>query len=158
MGRCCGLSERMSVGRRAWWTAGVAVVAGAGVWALLRFGVPIWLTDKEHPARPVLEALSWLAGIGGLAVAVGALVMARRQSQSANHADASTPSTSMSQTATYGSAIVHGNVTGGAGGGPTVGVNFGQVAGPPDPIGPTRGQARPRRASEGPERPGSPEA
>ncbi|WP_167976376.1 hypothetical protein [Lentzea indica] len=44
----------VSVGRRAWWTAGVALASGAGVWALLRFGVPIWLTDKEHPARPVL--------------------------------------------------------------------------------------------------------
>lgn len=139
----------------------MAVAAGAGVWALLRFGVPIWLTDKEHPARPVLEALSWIAGIGGLVVAVGALVVARRQGQPADHAGASAPSApspSMSQTATDGSAIVHGNVTGGAGGGPAVGVNFGQVGGPPDPTGPTRGEARPRRASEGPDRPGSPEA
>ncbi|WP_143023051.1 hypothetical protein [Lentzea jiangxiensis] len=136
----------------------MAVVAGAGVWALLRFGAPIWLIDKEHPARPVLEALSWIAGIGGLVVAVVALVVARRQGRPADLAGASAPSPSVSQTATDGSAIVHGNVMGGAGGGPTVGVNFGQVGGPPDPTGPTRGQARPRRTPEGPDRPGSPAA
>lgn len=136
----------------------MAVAAGAGVWALLRFGAPIWLTDKEHPVRPVLEALSWIAGIAGLVVAVGALMVARRQGQPADHAGASATSPSMSQTATHGSAVLHGNVTGGAGGGPTVGVNFGQVGGPPDPTEPTRGQARPRRASGGPHQSRSPEA
>ncbi len=68
------------VGRsRAWWVAGGALAGGGLVWAVLRFGVPVFLTDENHPARPTLEALSWIAGIGGLAVAVVALVVAMRQ-------------------------------------------------------------------------------
>jgi len=68
------------VGRsRAWWVAGGAFAGGGVVWAVLRFGVPVFLTDEHHPARPALEALSWIAGIGGLAVAVVALVVATRQ-------------------------------------------------------------------------------
>jgi len=68
------------VGRsRAWWVAGGALAGGGAVWAVLRFGVPVFLTDENHPARPTLEALSWIAGIGGLAVAVVALVVAMRQ-------------------------------------------------------------------------------
>lgn len=68
------------VGRgRAWWVAGGALAGGGVVWAVLRFGVPVFLTDENHPARPTLEALSWVAGIGGLAVALVALVVAMRQ-------------------------------------------------------------------------------
>jgi hypothetical protein len=53
-----------------WRVAGGAVVGGGVVWAVLRFGVPVFLTDEHHPVRPPLEALSWIAGIGGLVVAV----------------------------------------------------------------------------------------
>ncbi|MFE2756374.1 hypothetical protein ACFXGA_30685 [Actinosynnema sp. NPDC059335] len=47
------------------------------MWAVLRFGVPAFPTDEKHAARPVVEALSWLAGIAGLVVAVVALTVAR---------------------------------------------------------------------------------
>ena len=42
-------------------------------------GTLAWLEDERHPARPVVEALSWVAGIGGLVIAVVALVVAVRQ-------------------------------------------------------------------------------
>jgi hypothetical protein len=123
--------------RRALWTAGLSAVVGTGVWAVLKFGVPAWLTDDKNPVRPVLEALSWIAGIGGLMIAIAALVVARRQASQADNAQIGTnPPTS--QTAANSGVTLHGNVTGGAGGGPAIGVNFGHVAGMPDPTVPTR--------------------
>lgn len=142
----------VDVWRRAWWTAGVAVIVGAGMWALLRFGALSWLGNDQHPARPVIEGLSWLAGIGGLVVAVWALMVARRQNQTAT-----ATGTSLTQTATGGGVVWNGDVTGGSGSGPTIGMNFGQAGGPPGPTGPTRGQAQPRRSS-GPQGSRSPEA
>lgn len=96
------------------------------MWALLRFGVPVFLSDADHPARPALEALSWIAGIASLLVAVVALIVALRQSGS------STP------TATHGGIVFTGNVTGGSGSGPTTGVH---VEHPPDPPSPARPRA-----------------
>ncbi|GAA2996137.1 hypothetical protein [Actinokineospora diospyrosa] len=55
-----------------------ALVVGGATWAVVRFGVPVWLTNRDHPLRPVLEALSWVAGIAGLLVAIGALVASTR--------------------------------------------------------------------------------
>ncbi|MCP2249538.1 hypothetical protein [Lentzea aerocolonigenes] len=117
----------MTAGKnRAWWVCGGAIVCGGAVWALLRFGVPVVLSDANHPARPALEALSWIAGIASLLVAVVALIVALRQSGS------STP------TATHGGIVFTGNVTGGSGSGPTTGVH---VEHPPDPPSPARPQA-----------------
>lgn len=106
------------------------------MWAVLRFGVPVFLTDETHAARPVLEALSWIAGIGGLVVAVVALVVALRQGRdrAATH-EVVTPATP--QTATDGGVIFTGDVTGGSGPGSTTGVHIGRVGGPPDPPVPT---------------------
>jgi hypothetical protein len=130
----------VTLGRRsrAWWVAGGALVGGGAGWAVLRFGVPAFLTDEKHPARPVLEALSWIAGIAGLVVAVVALVVALRQERDRTDLrEAVTPAAS--QTATGGGVIFTGNVTGGSGSGPTTGVHVGQVGGPPlDPPEPAR--------------------
>lgn len=129
----------MTAGRgRAWWVAGGALVGGAAVWAVLRFGVPVFLTDEKHEARPVLEALSWIAGIAGLLVAVAALAVALRQGRRHRTAvqDAPTPTPAAPQMATRGGVIFTGHVTGGSG--PTTGVHVGQVAAPPDPLVPTR--------------------
>jgi hypothetical protein len=57
------------------------------LWAVLRFGVLAWLSDKNHPVRPVVEALSWVAGVAGFVVALVALMLTRRQAREA--ADAS---------------------------------------------------------------------
>jgi hypothetical protein len=126
------------VGRsRAWWVVGGALVGGGVVWAVLRFGVPVFLADEAHTARPVLEALSWIAGIGGLVVAVVALVVALRQGR--NRAAAREAATSPAvQTAIGGGVVFTGDVTGGSGPGPTTGVHIGGVGGPPDPPVPTR--------------------
>lgn len=123
----------MVAGRsRAWWVAGAALFGGGVVWAVLRFGVPVFLTDEKHAARPALEALSWLAGIGGLVVAVVALVVALRQGR--DHAsDQGTSAPVATQSATGGGVAFHGNVTGGSGSGSTTGVRIGHVSGPPDP-------------------------
>ncbi|WP_156077212.1 hypothetical protein [Saccharothrix sp. NRRL B-16314] len=43
----------MTVDRaRAWWLAGGALVCGGAVWVVLRFGVPVVLTDVRHPTAP----------------------------------------------------------------------------------------------------------
>ncbi|WP_158853173.1 hypothetical protein [Saccharothrix deserti] len=126
------------VGRsRAWWVAGGALVGGGVVWAVLRFGVPVFLADEAHSARPVLEALSWIAGIGGLVVAVVALAVASRQGRDRTAAREVAPPPA-SQTATGGGVILTGGVTGGSGSGTTTGVHIGQIGGPPDPPVPTR--------------------
>ncbi|MFG1774597.1 hypothetical protein ACGFIX_33880 [Nocardia salmonicida] len=65
---------------RVWWLAGGSVAGGLMVWGALRFGVKQWLADADHPARPILEAVSWLGGIGGFLVAAIALIIAARQS------------------------------------------------------------------------------
>ncbi|WP_133906686.1 RIP homotypic interaction motif-containing protein [Actinophytocola oryzae] len=65
------------------------MTGGLVVWAALRFGVLAWLGDEKHPARPVMEALSWIAGIIGLAFAVAALVVAIRQERRSADADTS---------------------------------------------------------------------
>jgi hypothetical protein len=54
-------------GRRAWWlAAGVAgaTVGGVAVWAAINRDLFTWLVDDTHPARKVLEALGFVAGIG----------------------------------------------------------------------------------------------
>lgn len=117
----------MTAGKsRAWWVAGGAVVCGGAVWALLRFGVPVFLSDQNHPARPALEASSWIAGIASLLVAFVALIVALRQGGSGTPA------------VTHGGIVFTGNVTGGSGSGPTTGVH---VEHPPDPPSPARPQA-----------------
>ncbi|MFC6091602.1 hypothetical protein [Saccharothrix lopnurensis] len=117
-------------------------VLGGVVWALLRFGVPVVLTEEEHPARPVVEALSWFAGIAGLLVAVAALVVAVRQRSRDNIEVGDEPSSASSaartQTATGGGVVFTGDVTGGSGSGATTGVHIGGVEGPPDPPAPAR--------------------
>ena len=126
------------VGRnRAWWVTGGAAVGGGVVWAALRFGVPVFLTDEQHPARPILEALSWIAGIGGLAVAVVALAVALRQRpDSVDPYPAANPPAP--QTATAGGVVFTGTVTGGSGSGTTTGVHVEGIQTPPDPSAPTR--------------------
>ncbi|MEV6827580.1 hypothetical protein [Amycolatopsis sp. NPDC051102] len=119
--------------------AGGVAAGGVVVWAVLRFGLLAWLGDKGSNARPVVEALSWLAGIGGLLVGVAALVIAVRQGR-ATAADASAAEPVPSQSASNQGVIITGGVSGNSGSGPTVGVNFGQVGGaPPDPPPPARG-------------------
>jgi hypothetical protein len=120
-----------------WRVAGGAVVGGGVVWAVLRFGVPVFLTDEHHPVRPPLEALSWIAGIGGLVVAVVALLVAARQGRDDTTVRPVT-SPSAPQTASGGGVIFNGTVTGGSGAGVTTGVHVGQVGSLPDPPKPTR--------------------
>lgn len=113
----------MVAGRsRAWWVVvGVGALLGGGVvWAVLRFGVPAFLTDEKHAARPALEALSWLAGIGGLVVAAVALAVALRQGRT-HASDRDTPVSAVTQAATGHGVVLTGNVTGNSGSGPTVG-------------------------------------
>jgi hypothetical protein len=74
--------------RRAWWVAGWSVASGIVLWATLRFGALAWLSDKDHPTRPVVEAMSWVAGVAGFVVALVALMLARRQARDAADADA----------------------------------------------------------------------
>ncbi|MEU4446535.1 hypothetical protein AB0K14_21065 [Actinosynnema sp. NPDC050801] len=131
------------VGRsRSWWAAGGALVGGGGVWAVLHCGVPVLLTDEKHPVRPVLEALSWIAAVVGLMVALVALRQGRDHTAAQ---DAPASSSATPQTATGGGVIFTGNVTGGSGSGPTTGVHIEQVGDEPDPPAPTRRQAGPRR-------------
>ncbi|XVS63992.1 hypothetical protein ACQPYE_38060 [Actinosynnema sp. CA-299493] len=122
---------------RAWWVAGGALVGGGVVWVVLRFGVPVFLADQTHPVRPVLEGLSWIAGIGGLVVALVALAVALRQGRDRAAAREVAPPAA-SQTATGGGVILNGGVTGGSGSGTTTGVHIDRVGGPPDPPVPTR--------------------
>ncbi|MGX7829798.1 hypothetical protein ACTG9Q_32410 [Actinokineospora sp. 24-640] len=64
--------------RRAMWLGVGCAVAGVAMWALARFGLLDWVGDERHPARAAVEALSWVAGIGGLVVGMAALVVATR--------------------------------------------------------------------------------
>ncbi|MGW4060859.1 hypothetical protein ACWEGE_21420 [Amycolatopsis sp. NPDC004747] len=73
-------------GRRAWWVAGSSVGGGVVLWAALRFGVPAWMSDRNHPARLVVEALSWVAGVAGFVVALAALLLTQRQAKEAPEA------------------------------------------------------------------------
>ncbi|GAA1315678.1 hypothetical protein GCM10009634_86610 [Saccharothrix xinjiangensis] len=109
------------------------------VWAVLRFGWLVWLGDEGHRARPVVEGLSWAAGIGGLLVGVGALVVAMRQGRATVADVPAVVGSGSSQTVSDQGVILNGGVSG-SGSGPTVGVNFGQIGGtPPDPSSPARG-------------------
>lgn len=119
--------------RRSWWVALVgALLVGGSVWAVLRFGVPVFLTDETHSARPVLEALSWIAGIASMVAAVVALRQVRGRIGAQE-----VVTSPVSQTATAGGVNFTGTVTGGSGSGVTTGVHIGQVGGPPDPPVPT---------------------
>ncbi|MGY6658545.1 hypothetical protein ACXIZN_40950 [Amycolatopsis sp. TRM77291] len=76
--------------RRFWWFAGIAG-AGLAFWALWRVGALNWLWVETHPVRPVVEALSWVAGIVGLVFTAAALKISLGQRQSnPQPADAST--------------------------------------------------------------------
>jgi hypothetical protein len=46
------------------------VSGGIVTWAVIHFGLLNWLGDAHHPWRPIVEGVSWVAGIGALAVAV----------------------------------------------------------------------------------------
>ncbi len=120
-------------GGRAGWVAVGAAAGGVAVWAVLRFGVLRWLVDEGHPARPVVEGLSWIAGIGGLVVAVAALVVAVRQQRPVGEAGGG--GSGGAQSASHGGVILNNGVRGGSGSGLTVGVQVN----PPDPPGPARG-------------------
>jgi hypothetical protein len=122
---------------RAWWVAGGALICGGVLWATLRIGVPAFLTDEHHRARPVLEASSWIAGIAGLLVASVALAVAIRQGR-VHRASEPAPGSPTSQTATAGGVVFTGDVTGGSGSGSTTGVHIGQVGNSSDPQTPTR--------------------
>lgn len=109
-------------------------------WAVLRFGLLAWLGDEESKARPVVEGLSWIAGIGGLLVGAAALVVAMRQGRTAATDVPAVAEPMVSQTASHQGVIINGGVSGGSGSGPTVGVNLGQVGGAPlDPPSSARG-------------------
>ncbi|ONI91973.1 hypothetical protein ALI144C_00355 [Actinosynnema sp. ALI-1.44] len=120
----------------------VAAVA-VGVWALLRFGVPVWLSDDKHPVRPVVEGLSWVAAVLGLLLAVAAFVL---QLRSQNRSAAAGP-VAVDAVQPDGQPVGNRGVSieGGVHGyGP--GATFGAVSGghvnigesPPDPPGPAR--------------------
>ncbi|MFJ7212653.1 OmpA family protein [Amycolatopsis sp. NPDC098790] len=63
-------------------------IAGVCVGAAFRFGLLTWLAEDKHPARPVLEALSWIAGIGALVVALRQDRNLTTSSSFPRHADA----------------------------------------------------------------------
>jgi len=67
------------------------------LWAALRFGVLAWLSDKDHPVRPVVEASNWVAGVAGFVVALAALMLARRQARARSMAAAHRRRTSPAQ-------------------------------------------------------------
>ncbi len=127
-------------GRGRWLAAaGGAAVGGVVVWAVLRFGLLAWLGDRNSSARPVVEFLSWVAGIGGLLVAVAALVVAIRQGRTTAAVAPAVAVPAGSQAASAQGVNIAGGVLGGSGSGPTVGVNFGRVGDiPPDPPPPAR--------------------
>lgn len=116
-----------------WWrpvivAAAVAAVS-AGVWALLRFGLLNWLSDDKHPARPVVEGLSWMAAVLGLLLAVAAFGLQLRVQNRSEPAGSS---------GTGGGVHVEGGVHG-TGVGPTFGVvSGGQVNVGQSPSGPPR--------------------
>jgi hypothetical protein len=128
-----------------WWPVGVV----RGGWLVVRCWVGVlcgrycgsacrsFLTDEKHPARPVLEALSWLAGTGGLVVAVVALAVAVRQGGGRTSGQ-DTPARAASQVATGGGVVFNGNVTGGSGSGATTGVRIDRVGVSPGPPAPAR--------------------
>lgn len=69
------------LGRHIGWLAGVAAV-GLLLWGAWQLDALNWLWEENHPMRPVAEALSWVAGIGGLVVGVAALVVSLHQLRS----------------------------------------------------------------------------
>ena len=67
----------------------IALAAAAGMWALSRYGLLAWLLRKDHPARPILEGLSWVAAILGLPIAVATFALQARSGRAdASSADA----------------------------------------------------------------------
>lgn len=76
-------------GRRIWWLAGMAAV-GLALWGAWQFGALNWLWEENHPIRPVVEALSWVAGIAGLILGILALVVSLRQLRSDHGAQGGT--------------------------------------------------------------------
>lgn len=64
-------------GRRIWWCGGIAAV-GLLLWGAWQLGALNWLWEETHPARPVVEALSWVAGIAGVILAVATLIVSLR--------------------------------------------------------------------------------
>lgn len=110
----------------------LVIVAAAGLWALLRFGLMSWLLSENHPLRPAVEGLSWLVAILSFPVAVSAFVLQLRAERRKG-----TPASAPSQPDVTINDGVHGH-----GSGPTIGVMIGgQVAngGPKqDPPGPER--------------------
>lgn len=69
------------IGRRIWWLAGMAAV-GLALWGAWQLGALNWLWEENHPIRPMVEALSWLAGIAGLILGVITLIVSLRQLRS----------------------------------------------------------------------------
>ncbi|MGV9364996.1 hypothetical protein [Amycolatopsis sp. NPDC003731] len=69
------------LGRRVVWLGGMAAV-GVALWGAWQLGALNWLWEENHPARPVVEALSWVAGIVGLVLGMVALVVSLRQLRS----------------------------------------------------------------------------
>ena len=120
----------------------IVVGVGVGIWATLRFGVLAWLPDGNHPARPLVEGLSWLAGIGAFPLAVITLIV---QVRSTDRTDAGRSRVDTSQPAAQSAGEGGVNLSGGVhghGAGPTFGVvSGGHVTvnhAPPDPPEPTR--------------------
>ncbi|WP_410648051.1 hypothetical protein [Amycolatopsis sp. cmx-4-54] len=68
------------LGRRFWWLGGMAAV-GLALWGAWQLGALNWLWEENHPYRPVVEALSWVAGIAGLILGAIALIVSLRQLQ-----------------------------------------------------------------------------
>ncbi|WP_216216904.1 hypothetical protein [Amycolatopsis aidingensis] len=68
------------LGRHFWWFAAVAG-GGVALWGAWQFGALNWLWEENHPIRPVVEALSWVAGLAGLIVTATAVIISLRQRQ-----------------------------------------------------------------------------
>ncbi|WP_199750010.1 hypothetical protein [Amycolatopsis sp. WAC 04169] len=67
--------------RRIWCLRGLAAV-GLALWGAWQLGTLNWLWEENHPARPAVEASSWVAGIVGLIIGMVALVVSLRQLRS----------------------------------------------------------------------------
>jgi xanthine/uracil/vitamin C permease (AzgA family) len=110
----------------------LALAVGAALW----FGWLDWMFDDRHPARPAVEAGSWVVAIVGFLVTLGLAFRDRRGAAAA----AMPPHT----LAAVGESAGDGSVTGGVhghGSGQTFGVVNGPVnngSQPPDPPAPAR--------------------
>lgn len=51
------------MGDRRWRTALFLTVCASAAWAVMKFGLLTWLPEENHPARNVLEGLSWVSAI-----------------------------------------------------------------------------------------------